>query len=141
MPDARVIVDTGPLVAFLNKKEVHHAWVVEQFRSLQPPLITCEPVLTEAFHLLSRLRTGHRRFFELLASGAISVEFDLMNEQKALGKLAQKYEDLPMSLADACLVRMAELYPDAPVFTLDHHFRIYRKNGRRLIPTIMPDTA
>jgi uncharacterized protein len=138
VPEGRVLVDAGPLVAFLDKREAHHAWVVEQFRSLPPPLFTCEPVLAEAFHLVSRLRDGSRRFFEFLGTGVVSVEFELMGEQSALAKLVSKYSNLPMSLADACLVRMSEINADSSVFTLDHHFRIYRKHGRQLIPTIMP---
>lgn len=138
MPEQRVIVDAGPLVAFLNERETHHAWVVEQFQSLVPPLFTCEPVLTEAFYLVSRLRDGARRFFQLLGTGVVSVEFDVMAERALLAKLVNKYADLPMSLADACLVRMAERNHDASVFTLDRHFRIYRKHGRRVIPTIIP---
>jgi predicted nucleic acid-binding protein len=138
VPDGAVIVDAGPLVAFLDEREAHHAWVVDQFRSLAPPFLTCEPVLTEAFYLVSRLRNGSRRFFELLATSVVSVEFAMMAEREALATLVRKYADLPMSLADACLVRMAEINADSTVFTLDHHFRIYRKHGRQLIPTIMP---
>lgn len=138
MPDGRVLVDAGPLVAFLDKREAHHAWAVEQFRSLSPPLFTCEPVLAETFHLVSRLRDGSRRFFELLATGVLSVEFERSAEQASLARLVKKYADLPMSLADVCLVRMSELNADSSVFTLDHHFRMYRKHGRQLIPTIMP---
>jgi predicted nucleic acid-binding protein len=138
VPEGRVLVDAGPLVAFLDKREVHHAWAVEQFRALRPPLLTCEPVLAETFHLVARLRDGGRRFFELLATGVVNVEFELMAEQAALAKLVRKYSDLPMSLADACLVRMCEVHADSSVFTLDHQFRIYRKHGRQLIPTILP---
>jgi len=83
VPDGRVIIDTGPLVAFLDKREAHHAWVVEQFRSLAPPLLTWETVLAETFHLVSRLRDGSRRFFELLSTGVLSIEFDLMIERIA----------------------------------------------------------
>jgi uncharacterized protein len=134
----RVIVDAGPLVAFLNEREAHHGWAVDQFRLLPPFLLTCEPVLTETFHLVSRLPNGSRQFFALLATGVLCVEFDLMAEQKALARLVAKYSDLSMSLADACLVRMAEVNPGSSVFTLDGHFNVYRKHGRRVIPTIMP---
>jgi uncharacterized protein len=136
---SKVIVDTGPLVAFLVQTDLHHNWAVEQFRNLQAPLLTCEPVLTEAFYLVSRLRSGSIRFFELLASGVVNVEFDLLTEHEALRKLVLKYADLPMSLADACLVRMTELIDDATVLTVDYHFRTYRKNGRQMIPLLIPD--
>ena len=84
------------------------------------------------------IATGSRRFFDLLGSGLLEVDFSVIGESEALGKLVRKYEDLSMSLADASLVRLAELQPGASVFTLDAHFRIYRKNGRQQIPVISP---
>ena len=139
MPERRqVIVDSGPLIAFLLAPEPRHRWVVEQFRRLPAPFITCEPVLTETFHLARRAGADPRVFFSLFASGLVSVEFDLMRELNAVSTLAMKYRNIPMSLADACLVRMAELYPGAEVFTLDSDFQIYRKHGRHRIPLLMP---
>jgi predicted nucleic acid-binding protein len=93
---SNVIVDTGPLVAFLVETDLHHEWAVEQFRNLPAPLSTCEPVLTEAFYLVSRLRHGRARFFELLASGLLNVELDLLAKHPALRKLVLKYSDLPI---------------------------------------------
>ena len=133
-----ILVDTGPLVAFLREAESTHAWVSARFDELPAPFITCEPVLAETFFLISRAPGGSRHFFDLLGSGLLAVDFSVLDEGEALRKLVRKYEDLPMSLADACLVRLAEIHPQASVFTLDHHFRIYRKNGRQRIPVIMP---
>ena len=138
MSKPTVIVDTGPLVAFLSKAEALHGWVASKFAELPAPFVTCEPVLAETFFLLSRLPDGPRRFFDLLGSGLLQIELSVLGECDALSKLVRKYEDLPMSLADACLVRLAELHPKASVFTLDTHFRIYRKQGRQQIPVIMP---
>ena len=136
---SNVIADTGPLVAFLVETDSHHAWAVEKFRELSAPFFTCEPVLTETFFLVSRFHDGPARFFDLLDSGLLNVEFDPLAERAALRKLVSKYADLPMSLADACLVRMTEQLDDMVVFTTDRHFRTYRKNGRQTIPLIMPD--
>jgi predicted nucleic acid-binding protein len=133
-----VIVDAGPLVAFLAQNEAHHAWAREKFSVLPAPFLTCEPVLTEVLFLVSRRPEGPRRFFDFLDSGLLKVDFRVLDEKAVLRKLIQKYGDLPMSLADACLVRLAELHPGAAVFTLDAHFRLYRKHGRQQIPTIMP---
>jgi len=135
---AITLVDTGVLVALLNRKEQHHAWAVEKSRTLPAPLLTCEPVLTETYFLASPLPGGVLRFFEFLNSGMLAINFSVIGERDALWKLIHKYEDLPMSLADACLVRLAELHPGASVFTLDSHLRLYRKNGRQQIPVIMP---
>jgi uncharacterized protein len=136
--NAGVLVDTGPLVAFLREAEVHHEWAMKKFQELRAPFLTCEPVLAETFFLVSRHPDGPRRFFELLSSGLLEVGLSVISERETLWKLIHKYKDLPMSLADACLVRLAELNPDASVFTLDTHFRVYRKNGRQPIRVIMP---
>jgi len=138
VPERPIIIDTGPLVAFLVESEPRHTWAVEQFKSLPAPFLTCEPVLTEAFHLLSRAREGPRQFFQLLSRGVLKVDFELMAEAGALEKLVRKYHDLPMSLADACLVRLAERHQSALVLTLDRHFKIYRKHGRQPITVMMP---
>jgi len=140
VPERSVIADTGPIVAFLVEREPRHAWAVQQFKSLPAPLLTCEPVLTEVFHLLSRTHNGQQRFFDLLSRGLFVVDFSVTAHTKSLEKLVGKYRDLPMSLADACLVRMAEINPTAAVLTLDHHFKIYRKHGRQPIPLIAPET-
>jgi predicted nucleic acid-binding protein len=136
---SNVIVDTGPLVAFLLQTDSHHAWSVERFHELSAPFLTCEPVLTETFYLVTHLHHGRRRFFELLEAGLLNVEFDVMAEREALRKLINKYADVPMSLADACLVRMAEQNKDATIFTTDRDFRTYRKNRRQLIPLVIPE--
>jgi uncharacterized protein len=138
VPERSIITDTGPLVAFLMESEPRHGWAIEQFKSLPAPFLTCEPVLTEAFHFLSRAREGPRRFFQLLTRGVLKVDFNLMAEAGALEKLIRKYQDLPMSLADACLVRLAERHPAALVLTMDRHFEIYRKHGRQPIKAVMP---
>ena len=94
--------------------------------------------MAETFFLLCRQSDGSRLFFDLLSSGMLSTDFSLTSERQHLSKLIDKYRDLPMSLADACLVRMAETRPGAVVLTLDNDFRIYRKNGRQTIPVILP---
>ena len=138
MSSAVTLVDTGVLVALLNRKEQHHTWAAEKTRMLPAPLLTCEPVLTETYFLVSTLPGGALRFFEFLNSGMLQVDLCVLAEREALWKLIHKYEDLPMSLADACLVRLAEQHPQVAVLTLDAHFRIYRKNGRHQIPIIAP---
>jgi len=134
----RVIIDTGPLVAFLTQRERHHAWAREQFAQIRPPMVTCEPVLTEACHLVRNLNDGIASLIELTDKGVVEIRFQLADELPAVGRLLKKYCSVPMSLADACLVRMAEQHTTSPVLTLDSQFRIYRKSGRTVIPTIMP---
>jgi len=138
VPEGRVIIDTGPIVAFLVKEETHHGWVTEQFQRLSAPFLSCEAVLTEAFFLVRKLRHGTESFFTLLNSGLLDIDFSIIDEGPALERLVQRYANVPMSLADACLVRLAKLHPRALVFTLDQDFRIYRREGRQPIPLLMP---
>ena len=135
---SEVIVDTGPLVALLVVTDDHHRWTVERLRELRPPFLTCEPVLAEVAHLVRRVRHGIDRFVDLLVSDLLRVDFDVMAERTAVGRLLRKYADRPMSLADACLVRLAELNDGASVFTIDGDFSVYRKHGRRRISLIVP---
>jgi uncharacterized protein len=133
-----VLIDTGPLVAFLVDREPRHEWTLKQFRVLPAPLLTCEPVLTEAAHFLRHARGGLGRLFDLLETGVLAVALDVTHEAASLRQLINRYANVPMSLADACLVRMSEQSPDSAVLTFDADFNIYRRFGRRLIRTIMP---
>jgi len=137
----KVLVDTGPLVALLVAEDRHHSWIRERLQECPSPLMTCEPVLTEAFFVLKRGRGGVARFFDLLRSGLLSVEFDLMAERSAIESMVVKYHNVPMSLADACLVRMAELMPASAILTLDGDFRLYRKHEKHSISVILPPGA
>ena len=132
------IADTGPLVAFFDRGERHHAWAVERMRELTAPLLVCEPVLAEAMYLLSGLPKAQDALFELLENGALRVAFQVEEQVSALRSLHRKYRDRPMSLADACIVRMAELFERHEVLTLDSDFSIYRKHGREPIILITP---
>jgi len=132
----RAIVDTGPLVAFFDRAERHHHWVAERVEELEPPLLVCEPVLAEAMCLLARYPRARDAVFELLQNGALSVAFRIEEHVSALHKLSQKYRDTPMSFADACVVRMAEIHERHAVLTLDADFSIYRKHGGVPLPRI-----
>jgi predicted nucleic acid-binding protein len=133
------LLDTGPLVSFLASGLRHHAWTVEQWKRLRPPLLTCEPVLTEAAFLLKREGRDTDPLFALLERGVIRVALAVEEEQADLRALMRRYRNRPMSLADACLVRLSEIHTAAEVFTLDSDFRIYRRHGNRVIPVRMPD--
>jgi len=132
-----MIIDTGPLVAFLDQRDRHHDWAVASLAPLRPPLLTCEAVLSEACFLVRHLPGGREAVLDLLGRGAISVSFSLANEVIAVRRLLHRYANVPMSLADACLVRMTELV-DGVVVTCDSDFRVYRRNGRAAISTRMP---
>ena len=132
------IVDTGPLVAFFDRAEQHHRWVAERVEQLEAPLLVCEPVLAEAMYLLARYSKAQDALFELLQNGALNIAFRIEEHVGALRKLLQKYRDTPMSLADACVVRMAEIHERHAVLTLDSDFSVYRKHGRVPLTLIHP---
>ena len=99
---------------------------------------TCEAVLAEACFLLQCSRKGQDAVLELVARGVLTVRFSLASELAAVRKLTQRYASVPMSFADACLVRMSELDPRATVATLDSDFKVYRRNRRQAIPLLSP---
>lgn len=134
----QVIVDTGILIALIDQRDRHHAWVSEQLAQMAPPLLTCEAVMSEAWFLLQRVRNGREALLLLLEQDQIKVQFDLGAELTLVVALMRRYQSVPVSLADAELVRMAELYPNSSVFTLDSDFQIYRKNRDIPIPLIAP---
>jgi predicted nucleic acid-binding protein len=132
------IVDTGPLVAFLDRAEQHHRWVAEQVEELDTPLLVCEPVLAEAMYLLARFPKAQDALLGLLENGALRIAFRIEEHVPVLRRLHQKYRDRPMSLADACIVRMTEIYERHAVLTLDSDFTVYRKHGRVPLALIRP---
>lgn len=134
----RVIIDTGPIVALLNRRDRHHAWVREVLDAIKPPIFTCEAVVSEACFLFGRVASGQDAVLELLASNVINIDFQMLPEITAIQTLMRKFANVPMSLADACLVRMTELDVESVLVTLDSDFRVYRRNRTRVIPTIMP---
>ena len=135
------IIDTGPLVAFFDRAERHHDWVAARVEELEAPLLVCEPVLTEAIYLLTRFPKAQDVMFELLQNGALRIELRIEEHIEALRSLLKKYRDTPMSLADACVVRMAEIHDRHDVLTLDSDFSVYRKHGRVPLKLIHPSSV
>lgn len=131
-----LVVDAGFLVALWNPKDEHHKWASATAQVYPPPWITCEAVFTEVDHLLSPV--GRSTLREAVRRGAIRLVASLTEETPAVFALLDKYVDVPMSVADACLVRLTEVLPDAIVLTIDSDFRIYRRLGRRTVSCIMP---
>jgi predicted nucleic acid-binding protein len=133
-----VLLDAGPLVAVLDERDHYHAWVIEQVARLSPPFRTCEAVLAEALYLLRKLPRAQAAILEMAAAGVLALPFQLSGHLAEVLAHLKRYADVPMSLADACLVRMTELDGDSVVFTLDSDFRIYRRHKRQTIPLIIP---
>lgn len=133
-----VIIDTGPLMAFLCLADLRHQWVTTQLDAVNPPVLTCEAVISETCFLLRRHHADATAVLALLQQHLLSVPFRIENESESILTLMQKYADLPMSFADACLVRMSECYPESAILTFDHDFQTYRRFHRQSIPLLFP---
>jgi predicted nucleic acid-binding protein len=134
-----IILDTSPLVAFIDKSDRFHNWAVETWKTIAIPLFTCEAVISEACFLLQRTYGGQDAVMSLLNTGALHLPFRLSDEIERIRELMNRYQNVPMSLADGCLVRMSELIKGSCVLTLDSDFRVYRKNRNEMIDLIIAD--
>lgn len=139
MNNAPTIADTGVIVGLIYEKDQWHEFSIKQAENLPVPYFTCEAVITEACFLLQDVRDGEQKVLQMVEKGVLQIDFSLSNEVEAIQTLMRKYENVPMSFADACLVRMSELVENSVVFTVDGDFRIYRKHGKKQIPLIIPD--
>jgi predicted nucleic acid-binding protein len=134
----RVLIDAGPIVAYLDRSEAAHEWAVSQFDRFAS-FVTCESVLAETCARLCYGGLDQWRVMELVQSGVIDMDFDLKQSANRVSRLMQKYADQPMDLADACLVVMSENHDDSVVLTLDKaDFSVYRRFGRDLVPFMSP---
>jgi uncharacterized protein len=134
------LLDTGPLVAFFDKSDAHHAWAKEQWALAPLPMLTCEAVLAEATYLLhEHAGLPSQKVLLLIERKIITAPFSLETNAEPVGRILEKYRDQKIQLADACLVRMSEMKRDCRVFTLDRkEFEIYRRFERQVIPLIVP---
>lgn len=134
----QVLLDTGSLVALLNRRDNFHEWAKLQWQEIEPPLLTCEPVIAETCFLLQNVYGGQEAIMSLIETDVVQISFSLKAEIEQIKTLLMRYRSVPMSLADGCLVRMAELYSNSSVLTLDSDFKIYRKHKNQIIPLIIP---
>jgi len=130
-------LDTGPLVAYLTERDAYHDWAIDTFAGLDPPAITCEPVLTEAAFLVVRNGQPATLVLDYALESEMRIGLQLEREMQIISDLMRRYANVPMSLADACLVRLAEM-TDLPICTLDRDFAIYRTGRPRALNLIIP---
>jgi predicted nucleic acid-binding protein len=134
----RIILDTGVLVAYFRKSDRFHQWAVTQWGQVDLPVFTCDAVISEACFLFRDLPHIQRAIVELIEGNVIEIAFNLQEESGNICVLMGRYESVPMSFADACLVRMSEQISNSTVMTLDSDFKIYRKHRNEEIPVIQP---
>jgi predicted nucleic acid-binding protein len=131
-----VLVDAGFLVAILSRRDAHHKWAVQEASENSTPWYSCEAVLSEAYHLLGE--RGAPGLNAMLSRRAVIAKFNLDDNVEAVIAFLQKYTSVPMSLADACLVRMSETMADPLILTTDSDFHIYRRHSRQVVPVLCP---
>jgi predicted nucleic acid-binding protein len=131
------ICDTGPLVAYLNRRDPYHAWAVALMKQVRPPMLTSEAVLTETVCFLREDGLEIEPVFELLERGVLRLGFDLSAHWPRVRTLMSRYDR--MDLADASIVAMSEIYKRSQVLTVDRmDFSIYRRNDRQTIDFVAP---
>jgi predicted nucleic acid-binding protein len=130
------IVDAGYLIALLGRRDHYRDWAAMQAEHFPPPWNTCEPVLSETFHMLGEEGAGS--LISLLRRRMLRPAIAFNENADAVLDLMEKYRQVPMSFADACLVRMTELLNGAVLLTTDSDFRIYRRHSRQIVPCVMP---
>lgn len=130
-------MDTGPLVALIDRRDHFHSWAKAEAETIDYPLYTCESVLSEACFLLQHIPGGSQAVMGFVQENLVRIDLSLQNEA-SIKKLLMRYADVPMALADACMVRLSELNEKSVVWTVDSDFRIYRRNGRSAIPMLLP---
>lgn len=131
-------MDTGPLVTFCDRRDSRHGWVVEAFQKIASPLLTCEAVMAEALYLTRHRSDMQDALLAMIGEGLLSLPYTLERDVENIRGLRRQYQNIPMSLADACLVRLAEEFDGHHVCTFDSDFSIYRKHGKTPIPLITP---
>lgn len=131
---ATVVADAGFLVALLSRRDSNHGWAAALASRCPPPWATCEAALSET----ALGKRGGASFSALLRRGAVVSAFRFAEDAEAVLQLLEKYADVPMSFADACLVRMTETLNDPLILTTDTDFRIYRRHGRQAVPCVLP---
>lgn len=136
MAGAKIIIDTGPLVGFIDADDQWHAWSVARFNALPGPFLTCEAVISEATYLLGA--EGDDKLLEMAEAGVLEIAPLLSRETPRLRQLMARYSGR-MQFADACLVRLSELHLTARILTTDtRDFHIYRRNRNERLPVIAP---
>ncbi len=132
-----VIFDTGPLVAWFCPRDEHHGWARKTFTQIPAGGLICEAVLAEVCHLVAKEGVARGKVLGFVERGRLTV-VSLGGELPAIRVLLENYADAPMDFADACVVRIAELYPESRVCTADGHFKFFRSHGSKMIPLMAP---
>ncbi|MBM2815820.1 MAG: PilT protein [Ignavibacteria bacterium] len=135
------LVDTGAFIAFFDSSDNYHQWAINIFDTFsRNRVFTCEVVIAEVVYMLRKRINLYAadNFLNAIENGSIQIAFKLSDEVSRLRLLMERYKDVPMDLADACIVRMSELEEYYEIVTVDRDFYIYRRNGRQPLNLVTP---
>jgi predicted nucleic acid-binding protein len=135
-----VLLDTGVIVALLDRSEKAHHLCADAIHALEQPLITCEAVIAESCYLLRNLQGAAEAIIENVAAGTFQIPFQISKEAPGVKQILRKYRDRKIDLADACLIRLADEFAASDIFTLDQDFTVYRW-GKNKPFRILPDLS
>ena len=133
-----LLLDTGPWVALLSRNDTHHRWAVEQFRLLPPPFLSCEAVVAETCFLLKCSGFDPSLALQFIDLGVVQLPFAFQEQIGAISSLFKRYGKVSASLADAVLIRLAEIYDSPLLLTAHSDFHIDRRHGRQTISLLSP---
>ena len=121
-----ILLDTGVIVALLDRSEQFHQRATNGIAELKMPLITCEPVIAETCYLLRQLRGAAETVLENVAAGIFQIPLQLSASAGDVRRILYKYRDQNIDLADACLIHLANEFGTGEILTLDGDFEVYR---------------
>lgn len=133
-----VLADAGFLIATYNKRERYHSRCVQAYEELDNPLVTCEPVIAEALHMLRFTPGAGEDILASLDQGALEIPFKLSEYAGTVKAVMKKYRDTPADLAVACLIAMADVLDTGDILTLDGDFSHYRWRRTRPFHLLIP---
>ena len=133
-----VLLDTGAIVALLDRSERHHARCVTAMEDLERPLVTCEAVIAESCYLVRGLPAAAEAILENVERGVFQISFQLSRAAASVRSILRKYRDLTPDFADACLIQFADELDTGDILTLDRDFQSYRWRRKRPFHLLVP---
>lgn len=133
-----ILLDTGVIVAVLDRSEGNHSRCIQAMADVAQPLVTCEAVIAESCFLLRDLAGAPETILENVEKGVFQIPFAITRSSSAVRSLLRKYRDRPIDFADACLIRLAEELNTGQILTLDSEFQFYRWKKTRPFEFLIP---
>ena len=135
-----VLLDTGVIVALLDRNERFHRKCADAIAETAAPLVTCEAAIAEACYLLRNLKGASEVVVENVAAGVFQIPFQLQQSAIGIRQILRKYRDRHVDLADACLIHLANHFGTGQILTLDHDFEVYRWGRNSSFELLVPLT-